>query len=242
MRWLTTLVLVSPFFLSHHTATAQCTATSGDKRAAFVELYTSEGCDSCPPADRWLSTLKSRADVVPLAFHVDYWDYIGWKDKYAQAAFGTRHRERVQAQNSRSVYTPQVMVNGQDSLAWRTPSTMQSLLAASSAATAPLAVQLSAKPTNNGLQVSAKAEGANLRYTFALFQNGVVSNVTAGENKGVRLQQDYVVRAYRQSAEPSAQLTLPADVSRENAGVAVIVESAKGEYLQAVALTLAKCS
>ena len=72
---------------------AECSAKSGPQRAVLLELYTSEGCSSCPPADRWLSRINKVKNVVPLAWHVDYWDYLGWRDRYAQPAFSERQRE-----------------------------------------------------------------------------------------------------------------------------------------------------
>src|SRR4051812_14075895 len=99
----------------------KCTARSGDKTAALVELYTSEGCDSCPPADRWLSALGAsyRPELlVPLALHVDYWDYIGWKDPYAKREFSQRQRRLSQLQRASFVYTPQVLVQGTDFREW----------------------------------------------------------------------------------------------------------------------------
>ena len=88
---------------------ATCNAVSGASRNSLLELYTSEGCSSCPPADRWLSHLPGDAGVVPLAFHVDYWDRLGWRDPFAQAAFSQRQRAR----NSGAgwIYTPQVMLD-----------------------------------------------------------------------------------------------------------------------------------
>ena len=74
---------------------ATCQATSPKNTVALVELYTSQGCSSCPPADRWLSQLPSRVDAnraIPLALHVGYWDYIGWKDPFAKREFNDRHR------------------------------------------------------------------------------------------------------------------------------------------------------
>src|SRR4051794_5009755 len=75
---------------------ASCSADSPQHTLALVELYTSEGCSDCPPADRWLRSLKP-GSVVPIAFHVDYWDYIGWKDPFARAAFSARQRELAAA-------------------------------------------------------------------------------------------------------------------------------------------------
>src|SRR5262245_46497383 len=83
--------------LSGGVMAGECKATSGRNTTALVELYTSEGCDSCPPADRWLSSLaQAPQKVVPIALHVDYWDYIGWKDPYAQQRFSARQRKLSQ--------------------------------------------------------------------------------------------------------------------------------------------------
>jgi len=110
---------------------AQCVAKSGPNTAALVELYTSEGCSSCPPADRWLSGLSAQGyvpeRVVPLALHVDYWDYIGWKDPYAKRVFSQRQRKLTQLQRLALVHTPQVMLQGQDFRGWGTPAFEQAL-------------------------------------------------------------------------------------------------------------------
>jgi hypothetical protein len=99
---------------------AECTATSAAGTAALVELYTSEGCSSCPPADRWLASLGSRypGNVVPLALHVDYWDYVGWKDPYAKRESSLRQRKFSQLQRMALVYTPQVLLQGREFRGW----------------------------------------------------------------------------------------------------------------------------
>ncbi|MGH8694109.1 MAG: DUF1223 domain-containing protein, partial [Burkholderiales bacterium] len=95
-----------------------CESHSTARRVAVLELYTSEGCNSCPPADRWVSSLPARgfkADrVVPLEFHVDYWDYLGWRDRFAQASFSARQRAQADRGGARFVYTPQFLLNGAD--------------------------------------------------------------------------------------------------------------------------------
>ena len=95
------------FLLAFPAAGAQCSAQSGARTAVLVELYTSEGCDSCPPADRWLSSLQSQGftpeKVVPLALHVDYWDYIGWKDPYAKREFATRQRKHADLKRAKII-------------------------------------------------------------------------------------------------------------------------------------------
>src|SRR5438105_11263765 len=87
-------------------------ATAGAQAPVVIELFTSQGCESCPPADAYLGELARRADVVALAFHVDYWDYIGWKDPYASSAATARQRGYAAALGARVVYTPQMVIQG----------------------------------------------------------------------------------------------------------------------------------
>ena len=112
VRLVLSLVLVSVAGVS---AASSCRVQSPAHRVALIELYTSQGCSSCPPADRWLSALPQRfrpTEAIPLALHVGYWDYIGWKDPYARPEFKLRQREWATANQSRTVYTPGVFVQG----------------------------------------------------------------------------------------------------------------------------------
>ena len=96
-------------------AHAACEAKSPDHLVALIELYTSEGCDSCPPADNWLSRVvggDGARRAVPIAFHVDYWDRLGWKDRFASAKYTDRQYEQMRRQRSTFVFTPQVMLQG----------------------------------------------------------------------------------------------------------------------------------
>ena len=96
------------------------TFTSGEQQVSLIELYTSEGCSSCPPADRFVRSLGKQDGLfsafIPLAFHVDYWDYIGWADPYASPAFSERQRRYAQRQDISRVYTPGFFINGNE---WR---------------------------------------------------------------------------------------------------------------------------
>src|SRR6202049_4018226 len=107
-------------------AHAACEAKSPDHLMALIELYTSEGCDSCPPADKWLSSLfgadnerPAVTGAVPIAFHVDYWDRLGWKDRFASAKYTDRQYEQMRRQRATFVFTPQVMLQGRDFGQWR---------------------------------------------------------------------------------------------------------------------------
>ena len=90
--------------------------SSGENKVTLVELYTSEGCSSCPPAEKWLNSLKEDSRLwtyfVPVAFHVDYWDYIGWKDPFAKSDYGLRQGKYKQQGNIQTVYTPGMMLDG----------------------------------------------------------------------------------------------------------------------------------
>ena len=131
-----------------------CAAKSSPRTAALVELYTSEGCSSCPPADRWLSSLRqagqTRGEVVPLALHVGYWDYIGWKDPYARPEFAARQRRIAALQHSSFVYTPQVVLQGRDFRGWGSGA-FERAVAKINARPAKAAISLSLEPLRDGV-------------------------------------------------------------------------------------------
>jgi hypothetical protein len=172
--------------------TAQCRARSGPVSLTVVELFTSEGCSSCPPADRWLSTLKGRPDVLALAFHVTYWDRLGWPDRFASPEFTARQHTLALQAGSRSVYTPQVLANGQDWRGWPR-------LPARDAAGAPAPLTLSREGDKVTAQVDATTSNAPARLAgyWAVLEDGHQSAVRAGENAGETLRHDHVVRLYR---------------------------------------------
>ena len=177
-------------------------ASSGSSTIAIAELYTSEGCDSCPPADKWFSTLSIQKDgVVPLAFHVDYWDYIGWKDRFANAAFSERQRESVRRQGGRTSYTPQIMLNGQDQRFWRDASRFGSSLKDIAARTPRANLTLEFAASTSGLDAALTAtlpqvaDRTDAAVFLAVTENNLSSRVTAGENRGATLKHDHVVRA-----------------------------------------------
>lgn len=174
---------------------------SGPSTVGIAELYTSEGCDSCPPADKWFSRLNARKDgVVPLAFHVDYWDYIGWKDRFAQAAFSERQRDSVRRQGGRTSYTPQVMLNGQDQRIWSDQSRFSSSLKdiAARVPRANLALEFTLVTTQLDTTLSVALPQVLDRTDAAAFlaitESNLSNRVTAGENRGSTLKHDHVVR------------------------------------------------
>ena len=170
---------------------AACSAQSGATVPAVVELYTSEGCSSCPPAEHWLTGLKSRPDVVTLAFHVDYWDYLGWKDRFAQALFTQRQNATQRTSGARFAYTPQVIVDSRDAPNW------SSLGAATLQARTPATVALTLAHDGAGLALTvAPGTGAPAKLSgyVAVVDDGLQTKVGAGENRGETLHADGVVR------------------------------------------------
>jgi hypothetical protein len=227
-----------------------CRALSGPKAPAVVELYTSEGCNSCPPADRWLSALKDRPDVVPLAFHVDYWDSLGWKDRFAQAQFSQRQVASQRTSGAKFPYTPQVIVDGRDMPGWAAlPATALGGTAAGAAA--PLALALERQGDALQLTVTPRpgaALPAHVAGYVVVVDDGLQTRVGAGENKGATLRQDAVVREllpWSAAAPPAAQTLRFAPKAAPEAGaprhwVAVALDADTGRPLQAVTLDCAR--
>ncbi|MDF1801531.1 DUF1223 domain-containing protein [Thalassovita sp.] len=120
-----------------------------------VELYTSQGCSSCPPADALLGKLAKRDDVIALALHVDYWDYIGWKDAFASAQFTARQKAYAIAAGRRSVYTPQMIVGGQEHVVGNHPKDVSALIKKHAAGLTPVSVRIERK--GNRLEIEAEA-------------------------------------------------------------------------------------
>lgn len=217
---------------------ATCEAVSRPQLTPVLELYTSEGCSSCPPADRWLSTLKPAARegrLVAMAFHVGYWDQLGWIDRFALAANTARQRELATANRLGTIYTPQLVRNGQD---WRDYES--ALLLRPEPARA--RIQLTqAQPDLVEATVEPAQAGQPWAAYWTVTENGHASKVKAGENAGEFLQHDFVVRQYvptgARSGTQHLQLRLVArDGSGARATNLVVYDPATRRPLQALSL------
>lgn len=173
---------------------AQTEFRSGERQVSLVELYTSEGCSSCPPADRWLGQLLQDEGLwsrfVPVAFHVDYWNYLGWEDRFAQADFAHRQRTYRRQGSVSGVYTPGVMVAGQEWRSWRRSVGVP----VSDALVGNLVVRV------DGGEVRAKFSApadrsAPLVLHIAVLGFGLATPVHRGENRGRVLPHEFVVLA-----------------------------------------------
>jgi len=218
---------------------------SGPEKVSLVELYTSEGCSSCPPADRWLSAVGETEQlwkqVVPVAFHVSYWDRLGWPDRFAQREFDTRQR-RLAARADSGVYTPGLFKDGAEYRSWRR--TPPNAVADQSQPAAPGELTISKVDGNEWVVTYAPADSAGTpSQVFAAVLGNKLSNAIArGENAGKRLDHDFVVlqlerAALNKSSADSkilqARFTLDTHVT-EHPALAAWVTNASGQPLQAV--------
>jgi hypothetical protein len=231
---------------------AVCEAKSGAGTAALLELYTSEGCDSCPPADRWLSEIAGRglgADrVVPLALHVDYWNYLGWTDRFSQAAFTERQRELARRANSRTVYTPAFVLSGREYRGWsrgRFESDLERINRQPARADIALHLERNARQLRVNGSAALKDRSAPAELFLAVYENMLSTEVRAGENRGRRLEHAYVVHrligplAFDASGQARIRETLTLENHWKTAdlGVAAFVQERNGVAIpQALAL------
>ena len=178
-------------FITAPIAMANQVYTSTGKPPQLIELFTSEGCSSCPPAENWLNNLKSHeglwTDYVPLAFHVDYWDWIGWTDRFASAEHSERQRKYAQNRQVNSVYTPGFVVAGEE---WRGFFGRQELPKNTQKPAGKLSLSVV------DMQFDLSFEG-NVSETgvahIAILGMGIETPVKRGENAGRKLVHDFVV-------------------------------------------------
>ncbi|MGB4765610.1 MAG: DUF1223 domain-containing protein [Rugosibacter sp.] len=227
-------------------AASNCVARSGAQRTVLLELYTSEGCNSCPPADQKLSQIKHQKEyagrIVPLAFHVDYWDSLGWMDRFANPQFTRRQYAMASLAQSRLVYTPQFLRNGSD---WRSE---RSLLDNLNKTRPGANIVLDMRTLPDGRlaisgEVNLVAENTVAEAYLAVYENNLESQVHAGENFGKTLHHDYVVRRLigplpldkAGHIDLRQDIALDASWKRADLGMAVFVQNkATGEILQAL--------
>jgi hypothetical protein len=253
----TVLLIVTALLLgtlSAAQAANSCSAKSGESTTALLELYTSEGCSSCPPADQWLATLPGRGwvpqRVVPLALHVDYWNDLGWEDPYSQKKFTLRQYRSASLAGARTVYTPQFILNGDDLPQWR--NLADTAIRRVNTGPARANVTLTLSRGTNQLDVTAdgqvKNDGDHPEMYIALYENNLVTHIDAGENQGLTLRHDFVVRRLigpvpleKGAAHFTQRMTLDREWKENDLGVAAFVQNRDdGKVLQALALPLCR--
>jgi hypothetical protein len=240
-RFILCLAALIPFAANAGT----CEMQSGATRTHLVELYTSEGCNSCPPAEQWMSSIRDKEGLVGLEFHVDYWDSPAWHDPYAKQAWARRQEAKAQRAKAH-VYTPQIWLDGKLWKSWPKGDPPGAAQAAS--AQAPLTLRVSAQ-TGDGVKVRLQAVTTESlerkRFYVALTENRLVQEIRGGENKGRHLEHDQVVRDFigpLRLPEAQAELKIPADMALPNAAVVAFVQDEDGgEMEQVLRLPLTEC-
>lgn len=217
--------------------------------AVLVELFTSEGCSSCPPADRLLSELSEASEragipVVPLSLHVDYWDSLGWRDPFSSAEFTARQKRYASRLHQRSIYTPQMVVDGTDVFVGSDRrSAEEAIRNASAKSRLRIGIRGTVK-VRNELAIDIRLDGSGLEerakasLLLAVTEDGLSSQVTRGENAGHRLSHTAVVRALLPLGEVhlgassllgrSHTVSLRPEWNRERLHIVVWVEDAEG--------------
>jgi hypothetical protein len=204
--WIVTVATVAAigFGLFHKTVAFSQTDAAADSTPVVLELFTSEGCSSCPPADALLSDLgSSTKSVIPLAYHVDYWNHLGWSDPFSSHQWSERQNEYVQALNLDGAYTPQMVIGGR----WQCAGSDGGSIAhgvAAARSTSPrgrTSIQTSLAAAGSrklhvkvNAQLLSAAGPGRLVVMLAIYENGLVSKIGAGENGGREITYDYTVR------------------------------------------------
>lgn len=233
---LTTLVLgwiIYPASSANPNPTPAVSLTEPAPSFALVELFTSEGCSSCPPADRVLAQLTEEArqreqPIYTLSFHVDYWNYLGWNDPYSDAAYSERQRSYVRTLHQRT-YTPQMVVNGKHAFVGSDEARARATLSDVLRQPATTVVTVAPKLTDSrNLDVTFATENAPPEAVvhFAVVERGLWQQVPRGENAGRKLLHEHVVRAF-QTRTPSDEritLTLPGDLDLRQAALIAYVQ------------------
>ncbi|HWG89101.1 MAG TPA: DUF1223 domain-containing protein [Candidatus Acidoferrales bacterium] len=255
-RWTTLVIalavaflLVAMFRSARTVAATPSTAPPLSKRSVIVELFTSEGCSSCPPADELLGHLRQEAnsngaEVIPLGFHVDYWDSPGWHDRFDSSAFSRRQEDYARQFHLDGPYTPQMVVDGQAEFVGSLAGRAREVIAQSAAQPPDASVSISPEKNGDLLLQASSSQSADVM--LAITEDNLTTQVGGGENGGRSLHHMAVVRDLRRVGEVSngkfssaVQLTLNKDWKRQDLRAIVFVQTAdNGRILGASSLKL----
>ena len=204
-------------------------AAHADKPVIVVELFTSQGCSSCPPADAFLHKLAKREDVIALSLHVDYWDYIGWKDVFGDPRNTARQKGYAKAGHRRSVYTPQMVIQGREHVVGNHPLDVAELINAHQEQ--PLAVALVASQTGGEVTIKANAgapSGGVMVVQLVRFERSATVDIKRGENAGQEITYVNVVRDWQVVGEWDGSKPLLLKTAAKGDLPAVVIVQGKG--------------
>lgn len=218
------------------------TPPSHNEGFAVVELFTSEGCSSCPPADDLVATLPKSypAGVYVLSFHVDYWDRLGWKDAFSRADYTLRQKQYTEALNLKSIYTPQVVVNGKTQMVGSDASRLQETIQDELAHTSNPPLEATAHSAD-GKTVTVdftRTDKGRSNLEAALVQLQASTDVKDGENAGKQLHHANIVRDLRSSGKNKGSLTLalPAGLSSGDCKVVIFLQDKNNLHIEGARL------
>jgi hypothetical protein len=201
-----------------------------------VELYTSQGCSSCPPADALLAELAEKPGVIPLALHVDYWDYIGWKDEFAHPGFTQRQKSYAKAAGERMVYTPQMIVDGVARVVGHEPDAVAAAIADASGVAGPVSLRV----RREGVQIVIEATAnppldAPAMVQLVGYRDAAQVDIGAGENAGLVVEYRNIVTSWERVGLWSGRvpLVLRADAPPEGSAVVIVQRQGPAEILAA---------
>ena len=228
-------ILISLTFYTSASLQAEVVISSPETRVSLLELYTSEGCSSCPPADAWVSKLKSHPELwkslVPVVFHVDYWNNIGWKDRFSSPEYSSRQRDYARSESLKTVYTPGFLLNGEE---WRSFFGLRNLSTESDMQAGTLKLSIDGTETAAVYMPPETKDKENYVLNIAVLGFDISTKVKAGENRNRELKHDFTVLGYKKilmnnhdsahvvmtdlpdMVETAARLAVSAWVNREN--------------------------
>jgi hypothetical protein len=212
-------------------------APLGAEPVVVVELYTSQGCSSCPPADEFVTMLASDPRILPLALHVDYWDYIGWADHFAQEKFTNRQRAYAKAIGSRTIYTPQFIISGEDRIEGFSPDKTAERLRAHLEAGTPILLTVSRE--GDKLVIRAEAEpplDAPVRVQLVRYKPSETVVIERGENAGRTITYTNIVTSWEGLGDWEGQepLELTAPYAGDEPGAVIVQTQGPAAILAAV--------
>ncbi|MBW6417750.1 thioredoxin family protein [Celeribacter sp. PS-C1] len=204
---------------------AQDAQREANQPLVVVELFTSQGCSSCPPADAMMAELATREGVLPLSLHVDYWDYIGWRDEFAKPEFTKRQKAYAHAAGKRTIYTPQLIVQGADHLVGAKPMHLADLIMRHKAQPA-APVNLSVSQSGQTLMITAMPMGglpANMRLQIVRFDPHERVSITRGENAGREVDYTNIVTEWRPLVDWNGQEPLAVSLDLDGPDSAAVL-------------------
>jgi len=211
------------------------------RQPVIVELYTSQGCASCPPAEEWLGTLAPREDVIALALHVDYWDYLGWEDRFASPDFTARQKRYARHLGEKMIYTPQVIINGGARLEGSYTALLDAHIEAAQTAQIKTDIQLNLSRIGDTLWIEAEANPPltnPVMVQLVRYLPQAEGLIARGENAGLEARHHNIVTDWRAVAEWSGKdpLRMDAPAQGENPVVVILQEHGPGTVVAAARL------